>query len=115
MSIELKRVISDSKISVLRSYVYGLYIVYELILNKSEAIYTCNYCDLNIISCNSVTYSDKNNITKCGHGLLSAYDSELQVRYIYKKMSMSNISLFLSRYILDVLARYYPFHKPSKP
>lgn len=105
MRSELNELISEGKISIASSHIYKSYIVYKLTVIDKATIVTCYYCDLYKISCNNIIHGDKNNITKCK--TLGIQGNLSQVRYIYEKMDVGNISLFLSRYLLKTLSQTF--------
>lgn len=102
MRSELNKLISEGKISIASSHTYKSYIVYKLTVVDKATIVTCYYCDLYEISCNNIIHGDKNNITKCRS--LDIHGNPIQVRYLYEKMDVGNVSLFLSRYLLKTLS-----------
>lgn len=105
MNGNLKTSINKGESVIVDSYIYKNYIVYRY--HRLDHLNTCRICSLYSNSeCHLVIKDDKNNPRNCTSYIVNSDGSILltSLRYSYERMNMSNISLFLSSYLLKTLS-----------
>lgn len=103
MKPELKSLIEENKVELIRSYVYKRYIGYEIKVLWPHRFMICRFCDLHKVNnCLSIIDDDINNVNNCI--TVESISDTVRIRYLYERISSENISLFLSRYLLNTLS-----------